>query len=151
MEARDSPSPSRNKVSATVAPAEPHGRSQRAVPLTSLNIGCWVLSGTKPETNPGSPEWTSWQVPPLSPCPQATCSVRAWASLKPLSVQSPAWHPGPLQLSPPESVCRQVSQTGASCPLGPGPAPMAYRQRGPWQQFSIRLRGYGEPRLRSTE
>lgn len=57
------------------------------------------------ETNPGSPEQTAWQVPPLSPYPQAMGSVTL-----PGQAQNPAWQPGP-------------SETGASYQLGLSPTP----------------------------
>ena len=121
MEAGDPFQPlSRNRVPATAVPAEPRGQRQRAVPLSSSNIGCWVLSGTEPETNPGSPEWTAWQGCPLSHRPCAVSLPGQAAG--PLSVQSPAWHPEPLhlrflRLEPPVS-------------LGLALQHRAYRQRG---------------------
>lgn len=152
MEAGDPFQPlSRNRVPATAVPAEPRGQHQWAVPRGSSNVGCWVLSETEPETNPGSPEWTACQGCPLSLCPQALCSVSARASRRPSSVQSPAWHPEPLHLSPSKAVCRRVSQIGASCQLGPGPIAQGLQAERGHDKFSICLTGYGEPRLLSTE
>lgn len=103
---------SRNRVPATADPAEPRRHRQRAVPLSSSNVGFCVLSGTEPETNPGSPEWTAWQGHSLSLCPHALCSVCQ-------GKRRPSFCPESCMA--PRASSAQVSQIGTSCRLGPDP------------------------------
>lgn len=118
------------KYQPLLAPADLYGRSQRAVPLTSPNAGWWVLSGTENQKPTRLPGMGSLAGASAQRMPTDMCSATARASLRPSSCPESFLVSRASQLSSPEYVCRQVSQTGASCQPGPGPTPHGLGREG---------------------